>query len=1564
MQFNNQQFEQGVKQSVDSLERLKKGLDLSGAAKGFADVNKAANSVNLMSITDGLQTISSKFTELGIIGVATLTNLTNSAVNAGKRMISALTIDPVKQGLNEYETKINAIQTILTNTKSKGTTLDDVNKALAELNEYSDTTIYNFAEMTKNIGTFTAAGVDLTTSVGSIKGIANIAAASGASSEDASRAMYQLSQAIASGTVRLQDWNSVQNANIGGEMFKKALIETGKELGKNVPKIENWRESLESGWLSAEVMTTTLNKFANDKAMTKLAGEVTTFTKLFDTMKESVGSGWAISWENIVGDKAEATAMLTSIKVAFDNLIQPSTDARNEMLAFWNANGGRDALINSFANAFQGLGQILKPISKAFRELFPRMTGEKLVELSKGLETLTAKFKISDKTADQIQTTFKGLFSVLRLGVDAITTVVKGVGMLFGVVIPTGGGVLYLTSAVGSFLTSITKSIKETGIFNTVLESISKTLEKVPSSFSGFDKITEIFSKLGTGIANAFSSITNFISNNLGEFNFEKIFAVLNGGLFAAILLGIKNFVGSLTDVVKTGKGTFKGLKGMLDGVKGSLQAYQDQLRAGTLMKIAIAVGILAAALVALSLIDPKRLGSSLTAMTVTFGELMGAMAIFEKFMIGKGLKALGGVAATTAAMIGLSTAVLILSAAMNNLARLDWKEIAKGLVATAALMLILVKSTKALSTTEEEMIRGATGIVILAAALLVLTKSVEKLSKLEPAELAKGLIGVGALMAGLVAFMKYADTSGMGVRSSMGIVLLAGALYVLSSAVKKMSDIDSKELLKSLYAIGALLAGLVLFMDFTGDAKGMISTAVGLTILGAALLLFTKTISILGKMPIKTLFQGLQAMGIALTIVVLAMNGAEKALPGAAAMVIVSGALVVLATALKILGTMSIKEIGLSLLALAGALAVLGAAAFVLAPLVPVMLGLGVAIALIGAGCLAAGVGITALAAGFTALGISGAAMAGALSAIVVTLIQLIPLALQKLAEGLMSFISVVANNGIQLTKLFTTILTSLIDSIVTITPELIDAGMLLILKFLDAIASNIEKIVTLGMDIVIGLLDGISAKLPDLTQAGFDLIISFVDSLAVAVEDNSERLVESFINLGTALIEGLTKGLIGGVSNAIEAVKGVGKTVLNTFKDVFDIHSPSKETELFGRYLDQGLADGIEKDKEKPKAKAKNMADEVLKTIRDTSASISVQNGKYLVDGIVIGMVSKQPDAIEASKMLANAIKDGLVKEEPRFKEIGDTAGTTFLKGLSDEQIIANAWASGVKVSSSAWQGAKTTAEQMAAAGTAAGQAYIDGLNAAARKAAERADVILATAANGQYKKAFDREASDIRNGMSLSLTELSKLTDAEAKKYWAAGGSKAGTEAVKAMQNAGKNAGAGLASGIASSGSAVQKAAEKITTNLVQNTKKTLQIKSPSRVFYEIGQYTVAGFVEGIKTLASSSIADVINSSIGDAPVIRPVLDLNEIQNGMKGVDKMLNTDNQLAVRIANAKNSRGESSGNVNQSTTPNSGNGSMTFVQNNYSPKALSRLDIYRNTKNQFSTMKGLVTNNG
>ena len=392
MRFDNANFEKNVSNSMSTLDKLKEKLSFKGAAKGLESLDAASRKVNMNGLGQGVDTVNAKFSALQVAGMTAISRLTNAAITAGKKITSALTIDPIRDGFREYETQLNAVQTILANTQSEGTNVEVVNKALDKLNTYADKTIYNFTEMTRNIGTFTAAGVKLNDSVNAIKGIANLAAISGSSSQQASTAMYQLSQALAAGKVNLQDWNSVVNAGMGGKVFQDALIRTSEHLktgAKNAIKANgSFRESIRSGWMTQEVLTQTLDQFATaadtqeeyeaaikkfvsqgytqEEAkqmadMARTAGEaatkVKTFTQLIDTLKEALGSGWAQTWRLIFGDFEEAKSLWSGISDVLGKFIKKMSDARNTLL--------QSALAKGFGKLTEKIDGMLKPAKKA-----------------------------------------------------------------------------------------------------------------------------------------------------------------------------------------------------------------------------------------------------------------------------------------------------------------------------------------------------------------------------------------------------------------------------------------------------------------------------------------------------------------------------------------------------------------------------------------------------------------------------------------------------------------------------------------------------------------------------------------------------------------------------------------------------------------------------------------------------------------------------------------------------------------------------------------------------------------------------------------------------------------------------------------------------------------------------------------------------------------------------------------------------------------------------------------------------------------------------------------------
>lgn len=435
MRFDNRDFESNVKTSMSTLDRLKKALKLDGLSKGLDNLGKSAKKVDMSGLSNGIDTVNARFSAMQVVGMTALSNITSAAMRAGTNMVKAFTIDPITSGFREYETQLNSIQTILANTKSKGTTIEDVTAALDELNTYADQTIYNFTEMTKNIGTFTAAGVDLDTSVGAIKGIANLGAMSSSTSAQVSTAMYQLSQALATGRVSLMDWNSVVNAGMGGEQFQNALKRTAEHFGTDVDamiaKYGSFRESLtQGGWLTAEVLTETLNQIggAYDETALKAQGwsdaqiaeildlaktagdaatDVTSFTKLVDTLKESVGSGWANVWSNIFGDIYQAKEFFTGMKNLIEPFVTGPVNALNSVLE-QTMNMGGGSRWGEFTAELDKAGVSVD----AFQKKLSEVASGQGVDLSKLIDeygSLEEAIASGDITAGMITDTLKQL---------------------------------------------------------------------------------------------------------------------------------------------------------------------------------------------------------------------------------------------------------------------------------------------------------------------------------------------------------------------------------------------------------------------------------------------------------------------------------------------------------------------------------------------------------------------------------------------------------------------------------------------------------------------------------------------------------------------------------------------------------------------------------------------------------------------------------------------------------------------------------------------------------------------------------------------------------------------------------------------------------------------------------------------------------------------------------------------------------------------------------------------------------------------------------------------------
>lgn len=1716
MQFNNKDFEKNIQTSIKSLNNLDKTLEMKDSGKGLSNLQKIANSMTFEVINRGIETVQYKFNALQIAGITAIQNITNSAMAMGKNLVQAFTIDPVKTGLQEYETQIGAVQTILANTESKGSTLQDVNRALDELNTYADQTIYNFTEMTRNIGTFTAAGVELDKAVTSIKGIANLAAVSGSTSQQASTAMYQLSQALAAGKIQLMDWNSVVNAGMGGEVFQTALKRTAANFGYNVDemikKYGSFRESLtEGGWLTAEVLTETLTQLSGAyteadliaqgyteeqaKQIVQLAEtavnaatKVKTFTQLMDTTKEAVQSGWTQTWEIIIGDFEEAKELWTGISNVLGDIINSSSEARNKLLSgglssgwkqFLNSgisdeqaikdtistvaneygisvdemiekngsfekslkegwltsdimaesvkrltehvnglsaeerknagytaanvdelnklneeiqNGtvnlesftelmvkgsGRENVISGLANIFKALSELIKPVQEGFREIFPPMTGEQLYKMTESFKTLTERIKFSQETINNIKSTFKGFFAILSIGKQ----VIEGLGGYFiGLlkrILPISGGILELTGNIGDFFVSIDSFLKESNFiknwFNFLLSSFDKlgmTVQPVinffkelaftlsnqlslafrnvgnrvsevakPFSlmgnivepiFSGmvktFEKLEPVLLGLGAIFASVFKYISDSVSNMLTNFDVNKVFDLINGGLFAGILLGVKNFISSLTDITDNAGGFLDNINGILEGVKDTLTSYQEQIKAKTLMQIAGAVGILAASLFVIASIDSKKLTDSLIAISVLFGNLMTAMKLTEKISVG-GIKS---AASFVAIMMGFSTSLLILAAALKTVSSIPWDNLVSGLVGLVGLSAIVVISAKVLSKAQQPLIKGSIGLIGFAAAILLLSKAVEPLSRLDLESLGRGLLGVGVLCAEVAAFVRLTDFGKIKASSAVGLIALSVALNILSKAVESLSKLDLTSLGKGVGAVGVLLTEITLFNRLNGKSANVISTSTGLVILGGALVILAEAVKRFGSLDMATIGKGwlalsgalasitlalrfipknivgsslglvgvatalvilgeaLKTMGsmsweqigasltvlsVALAELVIAMHFMSTALPAAGALLVISAALNLLALALKALGSMSLEAVIISLVTLAGTLAIIGGAAVLLTPVIPVILSLAGSIALFGAACLAVGAGVLAFSAGLSALAVSGTAGAAALVAILTSIIGLIPMIIKQIGIGIVELANVFIEGAPAIGKAFLALITTLLTVLVSVTPQIVTAMMNMMSSMLQGIASYIPQIVQSGIDIFVAFVTGLTSRIneivnvvinfintflyslasngPRLATGAFNAMTIFMNSLADTVREKTPELISAMGNLAGAMIEGLVNGIFGGLGQVANSILTLGSEALNGIKDFLGIHSPSTEFQSVGQYVAQGFAIGLDQNQ-----------NAVLTSINS------------LADNALIAMQSNSEKYMETGRALVNFMITGI--------------------NLSSSQVIL------------------------------------------------------------AFRTMTEKALGEINSRQYLFV-------------------------------DAGKNLVSGFVAGIKSKIEEAAAAAAQMAQSASEAARNNLKVNSPSKVFMEIGKYVSQGFSQGItkySDLAVSSIKEMgndsssalmtlsktilnaVNDSMDDEFVITPVVDLSDVYTKSSIINDQLSKQSSIVVsssfgkaqKISNDINNTKDQPELIKQQSSP-----SMQFNQYNYSPKSLSRQEIYRQTKNQFSAMKEAIS---
>ena len=430
MKFDNSDFEQKVAQSLVTLKQLKESSKLEDAGKGLDNLSKSASQLDLSRIADGIDALNSRFSTLGVVGMTVIQNLTNAAINLGNQFMNALTEAP-KGGMNTYESFISATKQLSNSAKDANglpVTLEAVNEALDQLNTYSDKTIYSFNDMTANIGKFTNAGVSLDKSVIAIKGISNVAASAGANAQNAAAAMYNFGQALGTGVVKLVDWKSINNANMGTIEFKEQLIQTAAELGTLRKEGDKWiattysgkkaseeafnanskfEDSLQQQWMTSDVLIKTLEKYADEtsdvgKKAYQAATEVNTFSQMMSVFAESQKTSWSKTWRFIFGDYEESKQLFTSILGGLNWLTDGFNKWRNDFFQSWHDLGGRAELLNAFKNLWETIQYHVTKIGGAFGIVFKDIDATPLVTVAKGFNALTEKVRPAQDAFEKV----------------------------------------------------------------------------------------------------------------------------------------------------------------------------------------------------------------------------------------------------------------------------------------------------------------------------------------------------------------------------------------------------------------------------------------------------------------------------------------------------------------------------------------------------------------------------------------------------------------------------------------------------------------------------------------------------------------------------------------------------------------------------------------------------------------------------------------------------------------------------------------------------------------------------------------------------------------------------------------------------------------------------------------------------------------------------------------------------------------------------------------------------------------------------------------------------------
>ena len=1767
MRFDNEEFEKKASKSLSTLDRLKNALKFSGASKNLDKVNESFKEVDANPLLKAIEGINGGFTTM--VAKATLVNrATNALIDTTKHFVSSMTLDQVNAGWDKYAEKTSAVQTIMAATskdfKDTGVQMNYVNSQLEKLNWFTDETSYNFTEMVSNIGKFTSNGIKLDKSVTAMQGIATWAARSGANANEASRAMYNLSQALSTGSVKLIDWKSIENANMATAEFKENALEAAVALGtlkkkgdgtyvtmkNNAVSVSNFNAALSDAWFTSDVLLSTLDKYggftdklyevseetgltatqllsaledykngtlnlqkyANEAGVSAIvlkqrletlsgttyelgrksfrsAQEAKTFGEAISATSDAVSTKWMKTFEIIFGDYEEARVLWTNLANILYDIFAASLDTRNELLTGWKELGGRSDLLEGLQAILDVTSDLIAPIRETFRTIFPEKSATDLYNITKGFRNFALSLKVTNDYTSQAKRISSGFFSAIDIGRMALKSLLGVLRSIANTLKPLAKGTIEVLAKIGDSVTKLRDDLQKSNGIRTIFERMSSGIRKSIDSLAtigdkldlpkikmedfgeAISTVYGLLKPLGVLIKNVFGetiqTIADVFSSTNGLGSFDTLFSAINIGGSIAIFTKLSKTIKSFSAPFESGSGIFDAIKKAFDTLGETIESWKTNKIADTLKTIAISIGILSASLLVLSSINPQRLTTSLIGISGLFAGLIASLKSLSGVA---SIKMLISMKTLSALLISISGAIFILATAVRNMSSIGWEGLIKGLGSVMALLVALSKSMTTFSGKNITFMKGASGLIALALAIRVLTNSIRALSDLGIGELAKGLVSVGVLLAALALFSQKSGK--MQIASGIGFIALAEGLVILSQAIQKLSELSIGELAKGLVSITVALVAMTAAVNLL--PKNAILAGTGLLLVSTGLLVISQALSTLGNMTVGGVAKSLIALGSALAILVIAVKALSGTLSGIAAITLLSTALIGFSVGLKLLGSMSLDEIGKSLLALVASFGAFGIAALVLTPVIPAMIALAGAMTLFGVASVGVGAGILALSVGLGYLSTVSANGINSVIQIFKSIIELIPYTLEQVGIGLSALAVTIGEHVPEFVEAGLSMVVGLLKGISDKMPELITSGINIVLEFLHGIAEKAGDIVKTGIDIILGLLSGIDSKTSDIANTAFDVIITFINAVGTTIKDRTPELVTDFINLGKDVIAGLVNGLLSGVSNVINAVKDVGSSAISTLRKIFRSHSPSKETDDIGHDYDDGLANGITDGKGHVIGAAEEVASSAIKTTSDAIPDLSNTISNTVSTAISNSSGSLKASGTKAADAFLTAFENKLsdldldlstvdLEQELWEATIGQKATDQEKRDRETEVLTEKIKIQNDKVDQ-ANQKYKYTVQKLGKTSEDAKKAYqellqeqidlanlmnsinetrdaavdnsTDSMVAYAQYIAESKDDLLKlgftmeqiSAAASEHtgynlQNTTDTMTQSVTNAVTTAMNTVQSTYAANAEstlgaltsnfasygvKYSTAvgNGMTAATSAVtKGAKNVataakstisgdysqwyslGQMCAEGFKRGILSKSTEIADAAAAVANAAFSAVQVAIDSHSPSKKFMWLGEMAGLGMSIGFQNMEKdvahsatrvadetinaardtiTQLADLIDADPTLHPQIAPVVDLTQVRSGFNKLGSMKTpviSTYVTGARVNAVANSLSSHENGMKQPVPQNNQNGPQVveFVQNNYSPKALSRSEIYRNTNNQFTAFKEAIS---